>query len=251
MKTLAYMVSVAALLVSSPSASMAQNGLLKFDRNVIDAGTMTEDDAPRTYTFTGRNVSRRTLHITQVKTTCGCTSSTVSSKELKPGATFKVSVTLTPRRYPGTINTGAFLCLREAAGTPAAKLALTGKVLPGADVWARYPHKMGALRLKQSKVSISEVKPGTQPSARILCGNSGNKALRINSLLLPPYARLSTEPEVLQPGDEADLVITILADKIPSTMPATFSFPVVLEGLDARPSDRTIQVSVSRELLKK
>ena len=80
MKTLAYMVSVAALLVSSPSASMAQNGLLKFDRNVIDAGTMTEDDAPRTYTFTGRNVSRRTLHITQVKTTCGCTSSTVSSK---------------------------------------------------------------------------------------------------------------------------------------------------------------------------
>ena len=108
----------------------------------------------------------------------------------------------------------------------------------------------GALRLKQSKVSISEVKPGTQPSARILCGNSGNKALRINSLL-PLYARLSTEPEVLQPGDEADLVITILADKIPSTMPATFSFPVVLEGLDARPSDRTIQVSVSRELLKK
>ena len=106
---------------------------------------------------------------------------------------------------------------------------------------------MGALRLKQSRVSISEVKPGTQPSARILCGNSGNKALRISSLLLPPYARLSTEPEVLQPGDEADLVITILADKIPSTMPKTFSFPVVLEGLDARPSDRTIQVSVSRE----
>ena len=100
-------------------------------------------------------------------------------------------------------------------------------------------------------MSISEVKPGTQPSARILCGNSGNKALRISSLLLPPYARLSTESEVLQPGDEADLVITILADKIPSTMPTTFSFPVVLEGLDVRPSDRTIQVSVSRKVLKK
>ena len=244
------MVLEAVLFVSSPSVTMAQNELLKFDRTLIDAGTMTENDAPRTYIFTGRNVSRQTLHITQVKT-CGCTSSTVSIKELKPGAVFKVSITFTPNRYPGTINTGAFLYLREAAGTPAAKLALTGKVLPGADVWARYPHKMGALRLKQSKVSISEVKPGTQPSARILCGNSGNKALRISSLLLPPYARLSTEPEVLQPGDEADLVITILADKIPSTMPTTFSFPVVLEGLDVRPSDRTIQVSVSRKVLKK
>lgn len=245
------MVLEAVLFVSSPSVTMAQNELLKFDRTLIDAGTMTEDDAPRTYIFTGRNVSRQTLHITQVKTTCGCTSSTVSIKELKPGAVFKVSITFTPNRYPGTINTGAFLYLRAAAGTPVAKLVLTGKVLPGADVWARYPHKMGALRLKQSKVSISEVKPGTQPSARILCGNSGNKALRISSLLLPPYARLSTEPEVLQPGDEADLVITILADKIPSTMPTTFSFPVVLEGLDVRPSDRTIQVSVSRKVLKK
>ena len=53
MKTLAYMVSVAALLMSSPSSAMAQNELLKFDRTVIDAGTMTEDDAPRTYTFVG------------------------------------------------------------------------------------------------------------------------------------------------------------------------------------------------------
>ena len=42
------------------------------------------------------------------------------------------------------------------------------------------------------------------------------------------------------------LPATILADKIPATMPETFTFPVILEGLDARPSDRTIQVSVSR-----
>ena len=90
------------------------------------------------------------------------------------------------------------------------------------------------------------MKAGTQPSARILCGNSGEKPLRITSLLLPPYARLTTEPEVLEAGDEADLVITIVADKIPEMMPQTFTFPIVLEGLDARPSDRTIQVTVSR-----
>ena len=165
---------------------------------------------------------------------------------MKPGDTCQVQITFTPNRYPGTINTGAFLYLKEIEGQPAVKLALTGRVLPGADVWARYPHKMGALRLKQAKASITEVKPGTQPSARILCGNSGDKPLRISSLLLPPYARLTTEPEVIEPGDEADLVITILADKIPATMPETFTFPVILEGLDARPSDRTIQVSVSR-----
>ena len=195
---------LSAFFLALPVTVNAQKELLKFEHPLIDAGTMTEDDAPRTFTFVGRNVSKKVLHISQVRTTCGCTSSYVRGD------------------------------------------VMTGKVLPGADMWARYPHKMGALRLKQAKASIMEVKPGTQPSARILCGNSGDKPLRITSLLLPPYARLTTEPEVLEPGDEADLVITIIADLIPATMPETFTFPVILEGLDARPSDRTIQVSVSR-----
>lgn len=108
------------------------------------------------------------------------------------------------------------------------------------------PAQDGAPRLKQSRLLIDEVQPGTEPSGRILCGNSGDKALRIRSLFLPPYARLTTEPEVIGPGEEADLVITILADKIPATMPQDFTFPVILEGLDARPSDRTLQVKVSR-----
>lgn len=225
-----------------PVTVNAQKELLKFEHPLIDAGTMTEDDAPRT--FTGKNVSKKILHITQVRTTCGCTSSYVRGDVMKPGDTCQVQITFTPNRYPGTINTGAYLYLKEVEGQPAVKLALTGKVLPGADQWARYPHKMGALRLKQAKASITEVKPGTEPDARILCGNSGDKPLRISSLLLPPYARLTTEPEVIEPGDEADLVITIIADKIPATMPESFTFPVILEGLDARPSDRTIQVVV-------
>lgn len=227
-----------------PVTVNAQEELLKFEHPLIDAGTMTEDDAPRTFTFVGKNVSKKILHITQVRTTCGCTSSYVRGDVMKPGDTCQVQITFTPNRYPGTINTGAYLYLKEVEGQPAVKLALTGKVLPGADQWARYPHKMGALRLKQAKASITEVKPGTEPEARILCGNSGDKPLRISSLLLPPYARLTTEPEVIEPGDEADLVITIIADKIPATMPESFTFPVILEGLDARPSDRTIQVVV-------
>lgn len=236
-----------------PVTVNAQEELLKFEHPLIDAGTMTEDDAPRTFTFVGKNVSKKILHITQVRTTCGCTSSYVRGDVMKPGDTCQVQITFTPNRYPGTINTGAYLYLKEVEGQPAVKLALTGKVLPGADQWARYPHKMGVLRLKQAKASITEVKPGTEPEARILCGNSGDKPLRISSLLLPPYARLTTEPEVIEPGDEADLVITIIADKIPATMPESFTFPVILEGLDARPSDRTIQVvvKVKKEKRKK
>ena len=111
-----------------PVTVNAQEELLKFEHPLIDAGTMTEDDAPRTFTFVGKNVSKKILHITQVRTTCGCTSSYVKGDVMKPGDTCQVQLTFTPNRYPGTINTGAYLYLKEVEGQPAVKLALTGKV---------------------------------------------------------------------------------------------------------------------------
>ncbi len=226
---------------------VAQEPLLRFDRQVIDADTMTEDDAPRTYAFVGRNVSGRVQEITRIQTTCGCTKSSVSQMILQPGDSCRIEITFTPNGYPGTIDTRAFVYLKEMGNNPVMKIGLRGMVLPSADVWYRFKYKMGDLRLKQCKVTFTEVEVGMKPEARILCGNSGKKPLRISSLVLPQYAQVKTEPETIKPGDEADLVVTLLVDKIPPMMKPDFSFPIILEGVDAKPSDRTITVVVNRK----
>ena len=242
--------TIIACFLAWPIMAQAQEELLKFDTPLINTGTMTEDDAPQTFTFVGKNVSNKVIHITEVRTSCGCTKTSVIGDVMQPGDSCQILLTFTPNRYPGTINTGALVYLKEVKGQPAVKLALAGQVLPGADAWARYPHKMGTLRLKQSQMSIEVVRPATSPSGRILCGNSGDKPLHISSRFLPLYAKLKTEPEVIEPGGEADLVVTIMTDKIPTTMPETFSFPIVLEGIETRPSDRTIMVNVKRMIEK-
>lgn len=220
---------------------------LKFDCQLIDAGTMTEDDAPRTYSFVARNVSDCVQEISRVQTTCGCTKYGVGKMKLQPGDSCKIQLTFTPNGYPGTIDTRAFVYLKDAGTEPVAKIGLRGMVLPSADIWYRFKYKMGDLRLKQSKVTFSELKAGKKPEARILCGNSGKKPLRISSLVLPQYADVRTEPAVIQPGEEADLVITLVVDKIPPAMKPDFTFPIILEGIDAKPSDRTITVVVNRK----
>lgn len=220
--------------------------LLRFDQQVIEAGTMTEDDAPRTYAFIGRNVSGRVLEISRIQTTCGCTKSSISQMKLQPGDSCKIELTFTPNGYPGTIDTRAFVYLKETGNEPAVKIGMRGMVLPSADVWYRFKYQMGDLRLKQAKVTFDEVRSGSTPEARILCGNSGKKPLRISSLVLPLYAQVKTEPEVIAPGEEADLVIALLVDKIPPMMKPNFTFPIILEGVDAKPSDRTITVVVNR-----
>ena len=229
------------------SQVQAQETLLRFDQQVIDAGTLTEDDAPCSYTFIGRNVSGRVQEITRIQTTCGCTKASVSQTKLQPGDSCRIEITFTPNGYPGTIDTRAFVYLKETGKEPVMKIGLRGEVLPSADVWYRFKYQMGDLRLKQCKVTFTEVEAGMKPEARILCGNSGKKPLHISSLVLPPYAQVKTEPETIKPGEEADLVVTLWVDKIPPMMKPDFSFPIILEGVDAKPSDRTITVVVNRK----
>ena len=94
-------------------------------------------------------------------------------------------------------------------------------------------------------MEFQEVIPGKQPSERILCGNSGDKPLRLSALIIPKFATFRTEPEVIQPGSEADIVVTINTSEIPVERGKSFTFPIIIEGVDARPSDRTLNIKVN------
>ena len=65
------------------------------------------------------------------------------------------------------------------------------------------------------------------------------------SLSFPKFATFRTEPEVIQPGSEADIVVTVNASLIPAEKGKSFTFPIILEGVDARPSDRILNIKVN------
>lgn len=231
-------------LLNPPLMQQAEN-ILRFGKTVLDVGTLTEDDAPQTYRFTYTNVSSEPVVITRVRTTCGCAVAEARTGKVMPGETQTIALTYNPRNHPGTIDTNAFVYLSTSDKTPVARLTLTGNVLPGADEWARYPYAMGKLRLKQNRLTFREVAAGKQPSERILCGNSGDTPLRLSALILPKFATFRTEPEVIPPGGEADIVVTIDASLIPAGRGKAFTFPILIEGVDARPSDRTLNINVN------
>ena len=73
---------------------------------------------------------------------------------------------------------------------------------------------MGHLRLTRKQVSFSRA--GKTTIERIACANSGDHPLKLNALLLPSCLKFYTEPAVLAPGQEGDLVITLDKAKLPS-----------------------------------
>lgn len=219
--------------------------ILCFDRTMIDVGAMTEDDAPKTYYFTCTNVSNKTINLTRVRTTCGCTVANIHTKEILSGGTGVIALTYNPKNHPGTIDTNAFVYLSLSDRMPVARLSLLGNVLPGANKWDRYPYEMGKLRLKQNRMDFREVMSGKRFSERILCGNSGKQSLRLTVKNLPHFVTFRTEPEVIRPGSEADIVVTLDASLIPVENGSSFVFPITIEGVSGEESDRTLSVRVN------
>ena len=228
-----------------PTVSPQGAERLLCEQDSHDLGTLSEDDKPVSHTFTLRNVSTESIRIQRVRTTCGCTAATFDSTTIAPGSTTKVKLTYNPKDRPGTIDVNAYVYLADGSKQPAARLSLYGEVLDR-DVWSHLPHTMGTLRLKRKEITISEFPTQGRPSVRILCANSGNKPLHLKASMLPSYATFRTEPEVIAPGTEADLIITIDAAKLPQHSD-TLRFPVLIEGIAGRPSERTIYIIIEKQ----
>lgn len=220
--------------------------VLHFDKAEINVGHLSEDDAPVTYRFRFRNVSKAMVTLTKVSTSCGCTVATFSGSSVKPDEEGEIILNFNPNEQAGTLNKSAYVYTNLSQTQPTAKISLIGKVLPTKNQWVGYPVAMGnVLRLKRTTVSFTEMTNTGTRSERLVCVNSGNTPLKLSALMIPRYAKFRTEPPVIAPGAEADLIITIDGDLLPPTAKSEFRFSVIIDGINAAPSDRTIQVKVT------
>lgn len=218
--------------------------VVSVDTASYELGTLYEDDAPVKRVFTLRNTGKAPISIARVRTTCGCTVPEYSEQAIAPNATTQITLTYNPKNRPGTIDVDAFVYINGEDKHPMARLSLYGEVIDR-DAWHHLPYTMGPLRVKRKEVTLTELPSQGKPSVRILCANSGEKPLHLTSLLLPAYASFRTEPAEITPGAEADIIITIDVDKLPRHG-EKLQFPVLVEGISGKPSERTIHVTIDK-----
>lgn len=109
----------------------------------INIGTLSEDDEASAYRFVFHNSSKRSIKLTKVTTTCGCTAAQFTQKELNPGEKGEIVLTYHPDGHPGKLYTRAFVYTDQSSSTPVAELVLTGMVTPSKKQWRNFPYKWG------------------------------------------------------------------------------------------------------------
>lgn len=220
--------------------TMGEGGkILRFQKSRVDMGAMYESDSARWVSFDFVNSSSQSVRIGRVTTSCGCTSSRFDTVAIPPQGKGRVDIRFSPKGRVGTVDTDAFVYLVGTNSIPDARLVLLGNVI-GSDEWEHLPYDMGVLKMKNSKVNFGVITQGQRRVERIACANAGVVPLRLSSVIKPEYITLSTEPVVLQPGEEGDIIISLDATGLPQTNGEQI-FRIVVEGVEGRPSQRTIE----------
>lgn len=213
------------------------NSPMRFKTNSIDIGTLNEEDKPVSVEFEWTNISDHPLTISQIKTGCNCTQVNYDRKEIQPGENSKIEITYFPKGHPGPFIRKIIIRLLSTGTDNAAVLTLKGDVVPSVKPTHVYPYSMGTLLMKQKELTINR---STKSVEKIEVINSGDYpiTLKAEANLLPPCITFSCEPQTINPGEIADLVISFDPAKVESNLPD--SFPIIINGLKVPPANRTL-----------
>jgi hypothetical protein len=134
-------------------------------------GTLAEGDkVEHVFTFTNRG--DQPLVIDRVRSTCGCTGTLLSQKEILPGKSGEVKITFDSNGMRGAIVKWIYIYSNDPAN-PKAKLQINGVVKPEIDI---HP---GQLR-------FTGMAPGEKRQAQITLTNNSDRTIFLSNLATVP-----------------------------------------------------------------
>ena len=141
------------IFVFSSLYSLAQ-GSIEFLALAHDFGTIKEADGEVAHTFFFTNTGDTTIAITEVKPSCGCTTSYWTESLLSPGDTGIVVANFNPSNRPGKF----YKTLKVSSLNDDFILTIQGYVTPvPTSAEEAYPVDFGAIRLDSDLVNFGRV----------------------------------------------------------------------------------------------
>lgn len=209
---------------------------LRFPERPIEMGTLSESGGVWTTTLRWQNGEQTPVVITAIRTTCGCLKADFSAEPLKRGEWGSIVLKYNPKGHPGAVDQRLFVYTSLSPQRPSAIVRLVGRVEPSADRSGDYAQACGPLLLRQIEIPYTG-----EREVRIACMNGGKSPLRITEdRLLPTHGVVvRTEPELLAPAEQGDLVITL--PERPAFR-ADGTLPILLQGLELPPRMRTLRL---------
>ena len=209
------LLAVALAVTLSAAGTKAQTqfgGLVELDRTVYDFGDIQTSQGPVSCSYTVRNISRQSVTILNVISSCGCTDVQWTKESIPAGGKGTISATYknedgpypfdkTLTAYISDIKQPVILHLRGIAHE---------KVLPIGEL---FPLHFGALGMRDAEIKAGNLSQGQQKSGEVKIANVGKQPVRIDFKDVDEGLTLNVSPQVIPAGGTAVLSYTLTPDR--------------------------------------
>lgn len=164
-----------------------------------------------------------------IKSSCRCL--TARGGVVKGGQSGAIAFSFAGKGFPGPFDHRLFVYQSAENKALLAVIRIKGYVVADADRSGDYPYHCAGLLLRQEGVSFESSR-----TERIACMNGSQRAIRVrkDAMLSSAGVEITSEPEVLQPGEQGDLVITLKGER-------SESLKLYIEA-DVAPRNREIKI---------
>ena len=202
------------IIALASAVSMQMNAQeTKTKNKVIDLGQVVYR-MPVTAEFELINEENKSLRISQVRSSCGCTTVDFPQTNIAAGQTYKVGATYDAKQM------GHFekqVCLYFEDDQSPIMLTLKGVVVDEVhDFGGQYNYNMGDLSVDKIDIEFDDVNRGDRPFQEIHLKNNSDKPLTPVIMHLPPYLKADMSPSTIAPGRSGVARITLDSEQLNS-----------------------------------
>ena len=220
----------------NPTLSEVAVGAIVAEPATRNMGEVADSDKVNGY-FTLRNTTTEAIEITEIRSSCSCLKVTTPITRIEAGESVTLRAEFNPSGRNGGFSIPILLYTPLDSKHPTARLTVEGSVV-ATDEWSHLPERMGTLRLSRKSVTFDR----NTRTERIAVVNVGERPISLSAQPTIEGITLRTEPELLQPNAEGDIVITYS----PTTEPMRdIETAIIVEGCGTtRPSERMIKITI-------
>jgi len=204
---------VFAAIITMLSANAQNKGpVISWAEMKYDFGNIKEADGPTTHKFIFTNTGNEPLVITNVRPSCGCTTSDYTKEPIMPNAKGYVSATYNPQGRPGPFNKS--ITITTNCNPETTTIRITGKVIEREKTLADlHPRKIGSLNLESNHVSFMKLKNTEVKTDSTSIANLTAEPMNITFANVPNHISIKAVPQTLKPNQKGKIVIEYDATK--------------------------------------
>lgn len=221
---------------------------IQFDSDKIVIRELSEDDSPKIYYFTFKNIGPKKIVITGIKTSCGCLNASIDKKVIKSGEYGIIKAVFNPKDQAGILYRNIFIYTNFSYTHPSYKLTLSGNIKPTKDIWDDYRVILSPfLRVRRDMVKINnDVGKNSTTVELIECVNTSDTdiTLSINNNEYSDFINIVNDYLFIKAGEVKDIAILIDTSKIEDKYKTISEFPIYLKTNTGLITEKPIKVLI-------